>query len=482
MTELVTVKIDGKELRVPKGMNLIEVGKLAGIDIPHYCYHPDLSIAGNCRMCQVELKGSPKLVIACNTTATDGMEIATHHTSERVKQTQEANLEFILKNHPLDCTVCDQSGHCKLQDYYFEYSRRESRLLETKVKKKKAFQIGPHVVLDAERCILCTRCVRFLDEVTKTGELGVVNRGDKSEIDLFPGKWLDNPLSATVIDLCPVGALTYADWRFKSRIWFTKRVDTLCVGCSRNCNVTVHHRDGEIVTVKARYNKQVNKEWLCDEGRFGFNRFKPLRRVKFDSEHESVLKKFKELITSGEPVLGIVSAFLTVEDILSIQAISNRYPNLVLQGLVIKRGLSEVERVLVKPDYSPNKEAFDRLGINHYPGKPDLVSFQAAYSVGFGLTTFEVERVELPQLRFLMTGYGELQHLTEYLIPTKYVYEKNGHMINSDGILQPIKPIFHSSNRSEWELLRVVFEEVRAVDIENRLEENLGQFTVSAGD
>lgn len=221
----------------------------------------------------------PKLDIACNTAVREGMEVSTHHTSKEVDDSQAATLEFILINHPLDCTVCDQAGHCKLQDYHFEYNARPSRFLEDKEHKVKATPLGPTVMLDGERCIMCTRCVRFCYEVTKTSELGMLNRGDRSVIAVNPGKELTNPLSGTVVDLC-CWRCTHKEWRFNTRIWFTKETESICPGCSTGCNVKVAVRDEQIVQVKGRQNQAVgNKEWLCDEGRYGFMRFLPSERV-----------------------------------------------------------------------------------------------------------------------------------------------------------------------------------------------------------
>jgi len=466
MGELVTIKIDNQEVQVPKGINLIEAAKIIGIEIPHYCYHPDLPIAGNCRMCQVKVSNSPKLVIACNTFASEGLEVFTHHTNEEVKKTQEDNLEFILKNHPLDCTVCDQAGHCKLQDYYFEYSRRESRLLETKTKKKKAFPIGPHVVLDAERCILCSRCVRFCDEITKTGELTILNRGDKSEIAIHPARQLDNPLSATVIDLCPVGALTYRDWRFRSRIWFSEAVDTICLGCSTNCSVKVHHRDGDIVTIKARYNPLVNKEWLCDEGRFGFDRFIPKRRkLKSREDIGRDLQIIKEAFLKGQGKTVLLSSFLTVEEILLFHKISEKFPNLSFQSLIIERNLNEVEKVLISPDYSPNKKVFELL---NFP-KFDSRKAQSENLIGVGITTFEANLVGLKPESFeiLVSAYAELAGDTTVFIPTKYVYEKEGKFLNSSGVLQDLNPIFPTNNwLSEFQIFFELFsDKIETLDL-----------------
>ena len=327
--EKVTLTIDGKEISVPKGTNLIDAAKEAGVEVPHYCYHPHLSVAGNCRMCQVHVEGQNKLTIACNTGATEGMEVKTQETSEEVADAQRATLEFILINHPLDCTVCDQAGHCKLQDYYYEYNAKPSRFIEEKVSKVKAEPLGPEIIYDGERCILCTRCVRFCDEVTETSELGVLNRGDRSVIAIHEDNQLDNPLSGSVVDLCPVGALTHRRWRFNTRIWYTKEADTVCAGCSTGCNAKVSSRDNQVVHVKARLNSDVNEEWMCDEGRYGFQDFQPEVRsstplVKgVPSELEAAVK---ELSSVGKDKLAVFSiAIFNIRRFLGCKILSERF-------------------------------------------------------------------------------------------------------------------------------------------------------------
>jgi NADH-quinone oxidoreductase subunit G len=273
-----TLQIDGKQVTVPDGTNLIQAAEQAGIEIPHYCYHPGLTVAGNCRMCLVEIEKMPKLQIACNTRATEGMVVRTQ--VERVKHAREAVLEFLLLNHPIDCPICDQAGECKLQDYYMDYDRQPSRMpLEEKVHKGKALDIGRIVMLDQERCILCTRCVRFLDEVTKTSELGVFQRGDHCEIDIFPDQRVDNPYSGNVVDICPVGALTNKDFRFKARVWYLDHTPSLCTQCATGCNVDVHHRRGQVYRFRPRRNDAVNKYWMCDEGRASFRQLHGERRL-----------------------------------------------------------------------------------------------------------------------------------------------------------------------------------------------------------
>ncbi|RMG44165.1 MAG: NADH-quinone oxidoreductase subunit G, partial [Candidatus Dadabacteria bacterium] len=387
--EMVTLTIDGREIQAPKGSTILQAAQRAGIEIPHYCYHPHLSIAGNCRICQVEVTGAPKMMIACHTQVQDGMEVKTHATSSAVKAAQAAVMEFILINHPLDCTVCDQAGHCKLQDYHYEYNARPSRFLEEKVHKVKAEPLGPHVILDGERCIMCTRCIRFCDEVTGTSELGMINRGDRSMIAVSPDRPLDNPLSGTVVDLCPVGALTHRDWRFNTRIWYTKQVDSICPGCSTGCNVKVAVRDNKIVGVKARLNDEVNKEWLCDEGRYGFERFLPENRLsggllegKEVSAEEAITALSKLDI---KPSLVFLSPDLLLEDFfIAKKFIENVLKDVRVYVAYRERSLSDVEKILVSPDYAANFKGAEYFGFtvseeNYNEGLKELAAGKAEH-------------------------------------------------------------------------------------------------------
>ena len=279
--------IDGKEIEVEAGTNLVEAARRLGIEVPHYCYHPGLSIAGQCRLCMVDIEKTPRPSIACNTPAADGMVV--HTQTERVKDMRRSMMEFHLINHPLDCPVCDQAGECWLQIYYMQHGLYDPRMLDEKVHKPKAVPLGPHVMLDAERCILCSRCVRFCDEITGTGELGIFGRGDHSEIGLFPGQDLENNYSGNVVDICPVGALTDRDFRFRVRVWYLDTTKSICPGCARGCNVEVHvnrkrphHAEGRrVARLKPRFNDAVNAWWICDVGRYGFDAVDDPSRIRF---------------------------------------------------------------------------------------------------------------------------------------------------------------------------------------------------------
>ena len=258
-------KINGKEIEVAPGTSVIQAFKAAGEEIAHYCWHPGLSIAGVCRLCMVDIEGNPRLQIACNTVVTEGM-VATNK-SEKVKDTVQWGLDFHLINHPLDCPICDQAGECGLQDQYMAFGKYDPEMAERKVKKHKVVDLGPTVVLDTERCILCSRCVRFTNEVSKTNELGIFNRGDRSEIGTFENKPLDNKYSLNTVDICPVGALTSKDFRFRQRVWYLKNAPSVCAGCSTGCNTHVYFNEEGMWRVKPRENQKVNGYWMCDEGR-----------------------------------------------------------------------------------------------------------------------------------------------------------------------------------------------------------------------
>jgi NADH-quinone oxidoreductase subunit G len=287
------VTINGQTYEAEKGTTIIQVADEVGVQIPRYCYHPDIGIEGSCRMCLVEVKGAPKLVPSCATPIADNMEVRTN--TERVHQAVRYAMEFLLLHHPIDCPVCDQSGECWLQDYYMAHAGHDSRYpLGQKTRRKKAFNLGPLVKLDQERCILCTRCVRFTRNVTKTNEIQVFSRGHSSEIGVFEDKPLTNPYSGNVVDVCPVGALTSADFRFKVRVWFLKGTPSVCAGCSTGCNLRIDHSaravgggipgysatDGRIYRTVGRRNVDVNKSWLCDEGRLSFHTLERWPRLR----------------------------------------------------------------------------------------------------------------------------------------------------------------------------------------------------------
>ncbi len=275
MAKRVKFKLNGTEVEADEGRLVIDAAKDAGVEIPHYCYHPALGNPGNCRMCIVEVAGAPKPQVSCRLPVKEGLDVKSD--SPAAKRAQASALELHLVNHPLDCPVCDQSGECGLQDYYMKIGRYQSQVREDKQHKGKRVEAGPHVMLDQERCILCTRCTRFVDDVTKTHELGIFRRGHTEAVELTPGKVLDNDYSGNVVDICPVGALTDRDFRYQVRVWYLDKTDSVCPGCSRGCNISIHtntkrtwHNQGHRVARLKPRHSEVNGYWMCDEGRYGY--------------------------------------------------------------------------------------------------------------------------------------------------------------------------------------------------------------------
>src|ERR1039457_360371 len=258
--------IDGKQVEVPAGTTIIQAADKLGIDIPRYCYHPALPVSGNCRICMVEVEKQPKLQIACYTPVTDGMVVKTN--SPKVLEVRKTVLEFLLLNHPVDCPICDQAGECKLQDYWLRHARSQKRLRDEPVHKSKAVEFGPTIVYDGERCVMCTRCIRFMAEVAKDPVLDMRERGNLNEITVGPGRQLDGHYTFMTEHVCPVGALTTKDFRFKARVWFLRTAASVCQGCATGCNSHLDYdpRNNKAYRYRPRDNEKVNKYWMCDEG------------------------------------------------------------------------------------------------------------------------------------------------------------------------------------------------------------------------
>ena len=298
--------IDGIEVEVQDGINVIEAAKAADVHVPHFCYHPSLTIVGQCRMCLVEVEGMPKLQAGCATPVKDGMKV--HVWNEKVDKARKGQMEFLLINHPLDCPICDKAGECPLQDYSFNYGSVDSRYGEVKrtYPGMDRTPIGPHVVQNMNRCIHCTRCIRFCAEITGTSELAFFKRGASTEVGVFPGTPLDNWMSACVTDVCPTGALTTREFRFESRVWNLDSAESVCNGCDVGCNIFLGFRSGQIFRYRPRPNPAVNDHWLCDYGRFSYERYDTDRVVvpKVRTEDD-----YLGIATWGEALDAIAAAF-----------------------------------------------------------------------------------------------------------------------------------------------------------------------------
>lgn len=363
-TETVTCKINGQEVEVLKGTSIIEAYGQIEQDIAHYCWHPGLSIAGVCRLCVVEIEGNPKLQIACNTTVQEGMVIS--NESPQVEEAVRWGLDFHLINHPLDCPICDQAGECGLQEQYMKYGSYDSSMSEEKVRKKKVIDLGPKIILDAERCILCSRCVRFTEEITKTNELGIFNRGDRSEIGTVKSKPLDNDYSMNTVDICPVGALTSKDFRFQQRVWYLENTETTCPGCSTGCSVNVYHNKEGVFRLKPNTKDQ---HWMCDEGREVYKHTNLAERLLSSKvlEADKTLKSINlkdsisltsEMIKSASSISFILTAQHTNEEYVSIK--ENFTKSSIFHWKNSETVKEDFDGFLKRGDENPNTKGFKR--------------------------------------------------------------------------------------------------------------------------
>ena len=327
------ITIDGIEVDVPEGTNVVEAAKAAGVHVPHFCYHPSLSVVGQCRMCLVEIEGMPKLQTGCSTTVREGMKVAVWN--EKVDKARKGQMEFLLINHPLDCPICDKAGECPLQDYSFNYGTVTSRYGEVKrtYPGMDRTAIGPHVLQNMNRCIHCTRCIRFTQEISGTNELAFFKRGASTEVGVYPGVPLDNWMSACVTDICPTGALTTREFRFESRVWNLEHTESVCNGCDVGCNFFIGHRSGKIYRYRPRVNEQVNDHWLCDYGRFSHERYETERvvtpRVNRDgylgiSTWDEALEAIAGKLSSAKNLAVIGSAEMTNEEAREAKSLFDR--------------------------------------------------------------------------------------------------------------------------------------------------------------
>ena len=472
--------IDAREIDVAPGTNLIEAARQLGIEIPHYCYHPGLSIAGQCRLCMVDIEKTPRPTIACNTQCADGMVVSTQ--TDRVKETRRSIMEFHLINHPLDCPVCDQAGECWLQIYYMKYGLYDPRMVDEKVHKPKALPLGPHVMLDAERCILCSRCVRFCDEITGTGELGIFNRGDHSEIGLFPGRDLENKYSGNVVDICPVGALTDRDFRFQVRVWYLDTAKSICPGCARGCNIEVHvnrrrphHAGGKrVARLKPRFNADVNKWWLCDEGRYGYGFVDDASRltmpvwrgepVPWDT---AIAETARVLGRHAPDAVGVLaSPKMANEDLIAVKRLAEALGSHDVGFRVPPRTPGDQDDLLIRADKNPNTRGGELIGLDG-----DVAAILEAARDGrikalwvFGHDLFDSTWPEadvtralraLETLIFTGTNANRTSALAQLVLPAAAWVERDGTFTNFQGRVQRFRPAAEPLGevRPEWDIV-----------------------------
>ena len=511
--ETITVKVDGKEIVVPKltpdwqgkpaPTTVLQACKHAGIEIPHYCYHPKLPVAGNCRMCLVHVgmpgrpgpdgkppmnedgslkidpmvlpyeRGTPKGVIGCATNLIPGMEI--YASSPETKEMREAVLESLLINHPLDCTICDQAGECKLQEYSMEHGQAESQFAEQKVHKPKAVDLGPRIMLDAERCVLCTRCIRFSADIAGDDALGIVNRGSYNSIATFPGAPFDNNYTLNTADICPVGALTSKDFRFQMRVWFLKETNSLCTGCATGCNTVIGSRENKMYRQEPRENDAVNGPWMCDSGRLDYKWIgseKRLSKLNGTTDWTTILAEIttnleKAAVTS---VAIIASARQTNEELFLLKKLADKFE--AITDSVPRNG--EGDHLLVNADKNPNSNGARLIGIAGETLGANLPAIAEGIENGtikslivFGedVTQHGISAALLEKLDLLIVSDIFANATTaraHYLLPGCAYAEKRGTFTNVKGQVQKfMKALDAPGNaRAEWEFLHEIVENV----------------------
>lgn len=465
---LVTIYINEIPLQVSKGLNLIEAAALAHKEIPYYCYHPKLSVAGNCRMCLVEMgmpmrdrttggpildeKGVPKIgwmpkpVIGCATQVAEGMHVKT--TSPLVKDCQKGVMEMLLINHPLDCPICDQAGECRLQEFATDYGRGYSRFVENKVVKPKRTILGPRVMLDDERCILCSRCIRFCKEIVGEDVLGFVDRGSYSTLTCYPGKQLENNYSLNTVDICPVGALTSLDFRFKMRVWFLKRTKSICTESSVGVNTEVYSREGKIYRITPRRNDFVNDTWMADSGRALYKIVEDPKRIKNAECTRNVISsaeaqiRFSEVLKTGKTAY-LGSSFKSLEE----QYLFKKIVHLTQGSVYWLSHYSEGDGILISKDRTPNMRGALVLGLINALPENNLEILKNEIHSGaiknlvvyhedltqYGFTEAELKKVNTIYLGTHRNATSDLAYL---VIPTLTVFEKSGTFINQQFRLQ----------------------------------------------
>jgi NADH-quinone oxidoreductase subunit G len=467
--DLVTVNIDGKDIIVPKGTNVIEAAKLVGVEIPHYCYHPKLTIAGNCRMCLIEMgmpavdpatkapvmdpatgkqkiNWIPRPQIGCGTNASPGLHIRTN--TPMVKDCREGVTEMLLINHPLDCPICDQAGECKLQEHSTAYGRGYSRFVEQKNVKPKRTELGPRVTLDDERCILCSRCVRFSKEVAKDDVLGFVDRGSYSTLTCFPGRKLENNYSLNTVDICPVGALTSTDFRFKMRVWFLKQTPGIDPESSVGANTEVWSREGVIYRITPRQNDAVNDTWMSDSGRALYKQVKAADRLLTPSNEghatatEMALKAASNLLKGGAVAI-VGSGRSSVEE----QFLTKKLADVLKVSAALVSRVGQGDRILISSDRNPNVRGALVTGLISALPTPKLASLAAdidagkvktVLSVGEDLVAAGLTAAHLAKVAviYLGTHQNATSEAAKVVIPTLTVFEKSGSFVNQQFRLQ----------------------------------------------
>lgn len=480
MPDTVTITINGNEYKVAADSTILQAALDNGIDIPHFCYHPGLSIAGNCRICVVEIEGAPKLAISCNERVRDGMVV--HTESEKVLRARAAVLEFLLINHPLDCSVCDKSGECTLQNYTYEHGKYpdrpnvDSRMTLPKIVPTTK-ELSSKIWIWANRCIHCSRCVRFCEEIAGTGELTFVNRGARAEIDCHPGTPIENNISLNVVNICPVGALLDKKFLYASRVWFLDKRESVCPHCSAGCNITIESFRNQVKRHMPRENGDVNSYWMCDLGRHNFDYHDREDRIRHPEVRnngalqQTTRREAIELIAErlrevgGGKLAGIGSTQSTCEDNFALRMLVEQLGgNTFAVRETLKGQDEEFKAFKIEAEKAPNSAGalatleLKKLGTDALCKKINAGEIEAIIALGNELNVplSKEESGALGKLKFLLvidSWRSDLSKLAHAVLPAANYSEKEGTFVNSAGRAQRIHQCLvpeSSQAASEW--------------------------------
>jgi NADH-quinone oxidoreductase subunit G len=441
--------VDGREVEFSPGQNLIEVAKKAGIEIPYFCYHPGLSVVAQCRMCAVEIEKMPKLQTACSTAATDGMIVKTR--SQRAVNNQKSVMEFLLINHPLDCPICDKSGECDLQDQSYGYGDAYSRYTEER-RTYVDLDMGPVIKKNMNRCIHCTRCIRFGAEIAGIREMVAVQRGNNTEITTIDGRPLETDYAGNYADVCPTGSLTLKDFRFRKRVWYLKKTPTVCEGCSKGCNMEMHQDNNVIYRCLPRENMEINKYWLCDDGRFNYHYLHDQARITQPAasmsgalnmtEWGSAIDAAKAAV-AGKKITILVGSDLTQEEgKLLQQFIPTHFKGASVfhygtPGIRTSADDGDEDKILKRKSKTSNLHGLEKLGFEGFDKLPTGTDAVIVFRGGRAVLPEGIERVKT------LVGIGvfnkpQVENFSA-ILPGAAFAEKDGTIVNYEGREQRLK-------------------------------------------
>jgi NADH-quinone oxidoreductase subunit G len=504
-----TFKLDGKEITAEPGTSILQAAIDSGIEIPHYCYHEALTVVGSCRLCLVELNNSPKLVPSCAQNVQDGIEVRTN--SDTVKQARESMLEFFLINHPLDCPICDKAGECELQDYTFKYGSSHSRMVEEK-RVRPTKDLGGNILLYRNRCVMCTRCVRFYEDIVGESYLTVENRGYRSDISIFPGKGLTHKMTGNIVEICPVGCLIDKDFLFNARVWNLETTKSVCPGCSAGCSINLQHKDNKIYRIRSRQNTQVNQQWICDDGRYLYHRYEKLERIGFPkkrggeklnntswaealsiiSDRLALVKRSKE----SEKVAVVGSAFATNEENYLLYKIF--HDEIGCDKFFVYNREAEGEDEVIKSGFT----VYSDKSPNYYGAKLILgertdfwseikngnieVLYFLNGDIDFKVTDQQKELLKKLDFLFVQcVAMNDLVRLANVALPTAYFAEQSGSYVNAKGHVQKFQSALKppSETKEGWQILADLYMTfnggvsfVSVGDVVNDMAQNISAF------